>query len=212
MTDQPPLTPAQIATLTSRSRWIGVAFLLGGLAILGGFAVSLVSLSQARDRLQAEVTRLDHEIAARRRDMTQVETLERTVREARSSLDGGETAQASEILGQAAIETPAAAPPSAAPDRGSPGRIYFQIRAEGQVAMYRACSGSLRSMGYDVPPYELLGRGPGRTELRYFRPDDAVGAGSLKAVLEACLGEDVSAVEVPIRGVSPQQFEVWLAE
>lgn len=102
-----------------------------------------------------------------------------------------------------------------------PPRVYIQIAGKGQAARADKIAAALRSVGFTVPAYEVVGdRAPGNNQLRYYRsldeaetaPDTENLDKALQKIKEAD-GPNWSKVRLnPSRSVRPGHFEIWFAE
>ncbi|MEX3926726.1 hypothetical protein AB4Y36_22215 [Paraburkholderia sp. BR10936] len=94
-------------------------------------------------------------------------------------------------------------------------RVYVQVRSDAQMALYGKLADTLRTRQYEVPPPELVAKGPNSTEVRYFRATDAKLARDLAANVETVIAGTVRVQYIagyehsPL--VKPHQFEIWFA-
>jgi len=220
MSESPLSAYVDIGALGKRSRIMAWLTFAAGVAVLAGMVAAVVILQGNIKDLDKQQTELQRQIVVSRQLLAQLKVQGDEAAKAQKRYAEGDVGAASAILNEIAAAQPAGqatgqatGQPSATPRAGAPvARIFFQIRDAGQVPQYRACVGPLGAAGFRTPAYELVDRGPGRTELRYFREEDRAVAVAAQTVLQSCLGGPVSLSRPHIPGVSGLQFELWLAE
>lgn len=104
-----------------------------------------------------------------------------------------------------------------------PARVYFHIRQEADRAAAAALETRLEQRGAAIPDravivpgIQLLGQGPGASELRCFRPAECAGDGKLILDFFARAGvamalKDLSAAYQDSTSIRRNHFEVWFA-
>jgi hypothetical protein len=101
-----------------------------------------------------------------------------------------------------------------------PPRIYFQLANENQRARADKLSSALRSIGFTVPAYQIVGdRAPARSELRWYQPANEGDLSSVTAnrdkALQKCKeidGPGWIPREVKTSSAArPNHFELWFA-
>ena len=101
-----------------------------------------------------------------------------------------------------------------------PPRVYIQIASKAQDARADRVARALRSAGFSIPAYDVVGaRAPRNNQLRYYRSLDESEATSNTENLNKALqkikeadGPNWSTVALqPSRSVRPGHFEIWFA-
>jgi len=96
-------------------------------------------------------------------------------------------------------------------------RMYFQLSSENQRPRADKIAAALRSLGFTVPAYEVVGRSPQANQLRWYPPNDAADLESVKSNLERAL-QKVREVDGPnwdprpvtsSSSARPNHFELW---
>ena len=99
-----------------------------------------------------------------------------------------------------------------------PPRVYFQLANENQRERADKLAGALRSAGFTVPAYQIVGdRVPGRNELRWYQPADEADLSSVAAnrdkALQKCREVDganwISKEVKTSSSARPNHFELW---
>ena len=98
-------------------------------------------------------------------------------------------------------------------------RMYFQLSSENQRPRADKIAAALRSLGFTVPAYEVVGRSPQANQLRWYPPTDSNDLDSVKTNLNRAL-QKVREVDSgtweprPVTSSSsarPNHFELWFA-
>ncbi|MDQ0464950.1 hypothetical protein QO010_002734 [Caulobacter ginsengisoli] len=204
---------AHAEALGRRSRLTGAVTLLGGALMFGAIGASawgVYSLQTETRRLEAQKARLKADIDALTRTkstlQSELATSQDSLAKAATALQAGDVPRA-----QQAIDTgQAAAPPAGV------ARVFFQLRSDDQVPLYRSCGAVLARAGYRVPNYEMLpNAGPRRSEIRYYHKAEAARAAALARILGSCGAGPMTPVYIRrfenSGRVKPLVFEAWLA-
>ena len=201
---------AAVARLKRISRFAGPVSLVGAAVALAAMGVSAWQVADLQTRVND--LHVEEKAATARiqnlRGGVQAEEDKRELAFAQLLQDN--TAAAEQILGSPVIPIAVAAAPDSA--RTDTPRVYFQIYSRDQSGLYQRCAGALRDMGYRVPHYELVSRGPVQTQVRYFHAGEKAQAEALAGATQKCLGGAVTVVFLGrYKGLNPKHFEVWLA-
>jgi len=197
--------------IARKSRRAALITGLGFTLIVGVIAASMVEVS----RLALQKQSLKKSIDADRKRLSDLDkAVDIKRREAARAQD--QLAKTALLLAtnqqEAAVQSLVQA--NAAQTAQNVGRIYFQIRSKDQRAAFQQCARSLLSLGYRVPPVELIpDRGPNKARLLYFRSNDRDEADRLADSLAGCVGSPVSVTLYEGQRdpalIRPRQFEVW---
>ena len=93
-------------------------------------------------------------------------------------------------------------------------RVYIQVATPDQRTQFAGVADQLRTLGYDVPPIEVVGaRAPSNTQVRLPAKDVTDGK-TASTLIEQLRGFGVKADgPIPVQGgkTRPNHFELWVA-
>ena len=99
-------------------------------------------------------------------------------------------------------------------------RIYFQLASDSQRSRADKIADGLRSVGFNIPAYEVVNTPVTGNELRFYKPRDSSDSASINSNLDKAL-QKIKAVDgpgwtarelPPSSSVRPGHFELWFAE
>ena len=98
-------------------------------------------------------------------------------------------------------------------------RIYFQLASDSQRSRADKIADGLRSVGFNIPAYEVVNSPVTGNELRFYKPRDSSDSASINSNLDKAL-QKIKAVDgpgwtarelPPSSSVRPGHFELWFA-